>query len=791
MNNQTLPGKWYANLDTLGDKITITDPPTDTLRWYIRAVDDKGKASQIATRDHHDPRCDTEAQFERVLHGVQNRAPGRRPCRFATYVGTTRTSPTAALKVMFHWRITTPVGVPAKKPISGTGPGHGQRVDVCYQGTSGDRSMRNGFSVGPLHGLRRDQGPLRGTRRRAQVHARRSAASDMTMLRSLLPKIAVFAVSVAPRRRRRERRRGRHARTARPPRRRAPPPSTCSRARTRPAAARSRSSRSTRSRTRAGRPSRWRRSRPWTSTRPPPRSSAATRGQGTEPAVFVDPTGFPRIDPITQFDGGPFQGSNCTLASGSMLARLAFGVVTNGSTLRTLQDDQDGGTGLNDLAPGAVARVRRLRADRPAPPAAAQGPARVRATARSIQGIYGEIPTRPAAPAQLHRRPRDLPRRLLPGQRQARHPGGLLRHRPARPAEGGLQGRVVAGVHRGRVRASRSAAGAIPAMWAFPPGGVPPEVVGPDVVADPATIRRRRPSAQTPDPSAPRPRRTRRPRPSASASRPGPPARSARLRARRPRRPSCRPRRPARRSTPAWAGSSSCPSSTSASSRPSLPGCPTGLEAVFPAADPPVLQLPVGPKVDVVFVDSDRANQVIVGFTVDPPAAADVKFWVQGDEPGGRRPRERDDVDRPVRHARCILARLDVKAATTYASRPSPGAGCSRARARSARSRPAAASRRSTWRSPRRLARVQGGTGLSPYGHLAAEAFLRPMIKLDALGGCDLRGVGGLRRDRRTASTRWTSAPPSARAPWRRSPTSWPGSTPRASPSGPSRPRPA
>jgi hypothetical protein len=57
----------------------------------------------------------------------------------------------------------------------------------------------------------------------------------------------------------------------------------------------------------------------------------------------------PRIQPITQFDGGPLQGSNCLLASGAMLARLAFGIVTTGSQLRALQDVQQGGTNLEDL----------------------------------------------------------------------------------------------------------------------------------------------------------------------------------------------------------------------------------------------------------------------------------------------------------------------------------------------------------------------------------------------------------------------------------------------------------
>jgi hypothetical protein len=63
MDNTTLPGKWFANLDSLGDKITITSPPTDSLRWYIKAVDTAGKATQLATRSMTVRRCDTEAQF--------------------------------------------------------------------------------------------------------------------------------------------------------------------------------------------------------------------------------------------------------------------------------------------------------------------------------------------------------------------------------------------------------------------------------------------------------------------------------------------------------------------------------------------------------------------------------------------------------------------------------------------------------------------------------------------------------------------------------------------------------
>lgn len=71
-------------------------------------------------------------------------------------------------------------------------------------------------------------------------------------------------------------------------------------------------------------------------------------GGETRPAWLL-PTGYPRVPPITQFDGGPLQAANCTMASGAMLARLGYGIVTTGSQLRALQPDQVGGTSLADL----------------------------------------------------------------------------------------------------------------------------------------------------------------------------------------------------------------------------------------------------------------------------------------------------------------------------------------------------------------------------------------------------------------------------------------------------------
>ena len=58
--------------------------------------------------------------------------------------------------------------------------------------------------------------------------------------------------------------------------------------------------------------------------------------------------GVPRVPAISQFDGGPLQKVNCTMAAAAMLARLAYGIVTTGSQLRSLQPDQEGGTNFGD-----------------------------------------------------------------------------------------------------------------------------------------------------------------------------------------------------------------------------------------------------------------------------------------------------------------------------------------------------------------------------------------------------------------------------------------------------------
>jgi len=115
----------------------------------------------------------------------------------------------------------------------------------------------------------------------------------------------------------------------------------------------------------------------------------STSNPALRPA-WLAAAGFPRIVPITQFDGGPLQGSNCTMAAGAMLARLGFGIVTTGSQLRALQPDQEGGTSLSDLE---VSMGRYGVSFSQASISALQLRALLYAGAGAVvQGTYGDVP---------------------------------------------------------------------------------------------------------------------------------------------------------------------------------------------------------------------------------------------------------------------------------------------------------------------------------------------------------------------------------------------------------------
>jgi hypothetical protein len=177
---------------------------------------------------------------------------------------------------------------------------------------------------------------------------------------------------------------------------------------------------------------------------------------------------------------------------------------------------------------------------------------------------------------------------------------------------------------------------------------------------------------------------------------------------------------------------------------PSTAGCPTGIEAVFDLADPPVLKLPPGPAVNVVFVDSDRANQVLVGFTVDPPATADVKYWRDGVSPG------------VVEHASSLgtvnvlgqtvlVARLDTLASTTYKFEAVAGNGLmSGASPVGSFTTGSGVEQFDVALASTATPKLALQAGLSPYLHPSAGAFAQPMIRLaDAGGSCALAATFG------------------------------------------------
>jgi hypothetical protein len=64
-----------------------------------------------------------------------------------------------------------------------------------------------------------------------------------------------------------------------------------------------------------------------------------------ERAPWWTPAGIPRVPHITQFDGGKYASANGVMAAGAMLARLAYGIPTTGSQLRSFPST-NGSSGL-------------------------------------------------------------------------------------------------------------------------------------------------------------------------------------------------------------------------------------------------------------------------------------------------------------------------------------------------------------------------------------------------------------------------------------------------------------
>ena len=363
------------------------------------------------------------------------------------------------------------------------------------------------------------------------------------------------------------------------------------------------------------------------------------------PPAGTAPLGFPRVPFVSQFDGSAFQGANCTLASGAMLARLAYGIVASGGILRSLQFDQDGGTDLHDLNTavyrgyGSQLHVGGLL------------PAQLKSILEEgggavIQGMYGELP----AALQIQQGG-SFPHAIYvdgyyPGDSDTPAAYYIMDPLGRGSYDGGWWPADVVD----EFALAFSGSQRIAAAWAFPPGGVPPPaIVDPDVPNLPGGEPESSPGAgagasPTPVPSGGLP----------EGVEPGddPPP--------EPPDPSGPPVL-----TPTEVGGVDMdPDLTICLLDPPPEGCPKGVDAVFDKG-PPILDVDLGPDIEVLGVDSDEPNVALVAFRVSSPAPVDVSFWEADGTPA--------EVDSASSIASLLIggtpsfvARLDVLAGTDY-----------------------------------------------------------------------------------------------------------------------------
>ncbi|HET9457749.1 MAG TPA: hypothetical protein VFO78_10435, partial [Candidatus Limnocylindrales bacterium] len=258
--------------------------------------------------------------------------------------------------------------------------------------------------------------------------------------------------------------------------------------------------------------------------------------------------------------------------------------------------------------------------------------------------------------------------------------------------------------------------GRIAAAWVFPPGGVPPEIVGPDVLPLPSS---------PPGDVGPTPGPGETPDPSATPDVTVPPL----------------PEEPGDVVTPPPVFDPDLVGSVTVDEGILLPilaicliepppaGCPQGVEGIF-EVPPPVFDISLGPDIEVRFVDADRPNVAFVGFGLDPPGPADVRFWEADGSPatilGATSMVGIELLGQPT-----IVARLDVLADTTYHFQVVAGDGifASETPLGTFTTGPGVAAfdvALDTAESPV----FELDSGISPYVHLAENAFAPPLLEI-------------------------------------------------------------
>jgi hypothetical protein len=368
----------------------------------------------------------------------------------------------------------------------------------------------------------------------------------------------------------------------------------------------------------------------------PMAEAAAALLDNSAPAPLA-PLGYPRVPAVSQFDGGPLQNVNCMMAAGAMLARLGWGIVTTGSRLRSLQDDQEGGTWFSDLATalwrgygvtfssGLVTpdQLRRL----------------LQAGAGAvIAGIYGQIPVPLRLQADFTGAHAIYLDGFYPGD--PRTPPAYYVLDPLGRPGSGYRGDWWPASIVDAFATGFTGDGRIAAAWVFPPGGGPPPlVVGPQVlplppaVAGPASSAAPSPSSGSASPAASPGASPSGAVPSASGSLPPPsgavssappilaPVEPGDL------GPSLPSAAPLLQGAVTLGGIRVLPALSLCLDDPRPSGCPWGIPAIYRGTSPAASGGQGGPTVTVRWVDADQPGVVLVAFTVDPPVPATVSYW--------------------------------------------------------------------------------------------------------------------------------------------------------------------
>ncbi len=462
---------------------------------------------------------------------------------------------------------------------------------------------------------------------------------------------------------------------------------------------------------------------------------------GAQPVKWVNPTGFPRVTPISQFDGGPLQSYNCTMASGAMLARLATGIVTDGSTLRSLQAKQAGGTSLNDLAQAlwhgygvsydyGLVSLSSLKALLKAGYGAV------------AQGVYAAVPPSLRLQKDFTGGHAIYLDGYYPGNAATKTPEAYYVIDPLGRPWAGYEGDWWPASAVDQFLTAFTGTDRASAMWAYPPGGTPPAVVNPDVLPMP------------PDPPAPAPGESLPPAPSAPAS------------AEASASPSVSPSGstlpgPVFSFNPILSGNipvhlgliQTVTGASQAGAKvipvfdlcvlsPKPPGCPAGLPATVTLKVVPGPLPPPGPAIDVLFVDSPSSDMAIVGYTVNPSASSDVRFWTATGSPAVVQSASAMTTVQ-INGKSVIVARLDVQAATEYRFQVVAGSGLF-----------TAVSPLGSFTTGAGVAQFDVtvgsapspslalGAGLSPYLHMAQGAYVPPILPLPSAGSaCSSTGT--------------------------------------------------